>query len=139
MARRRRYRRRARRNPTKNQWLLIGGLAAAGVVGYLVYRNTAKALPAGPSAGAVQTVTLAPGTLPVVTLPLAQAGAIMLYAPAGATLGTVTIAPTGILGAPASGVLYEYVAIAKGTATLTATYTDTAAVTQTSVIPITVS
>jgi len=118
--------------------LLIGGgvLAAAGLAYYFYTRS--QALPPGPVPGQVFTITLAPGTMTPVQLSLANKDAISLVAPTGATLGNVTFSQTGILGAPASGANYEYVAIAAGTTTLTATYTDTSGATQTATFTVTV-
>lgn len=135
--------RRSRPNPTGAQWLMIGGAAlGVGVIGYLVYKaNTpAAALPAsGVVAGAVQTVTLAPGNLPQVNLALANAGTVSVFAPSGGTLQSVTFNPQGILAVPASGAAFEYVAVATGTTTATATYTDTSGATQTSTFTVVVS
>jgi hypothetical protein len=134
--------RRSRSNPTSAQWLMIGGAAlGVGVIGYLVYKaNTpAPALPSGIVAGAVQTVTLAPGSMGAINLKLANAGTISLFAPSGGTLQSAAFAPQGILSVPASGAAFEYVATAVGTTTCTATYTDTAGATQTSTFTVTVS
>jgi hypothetical protein len=124
-----RRRRRAHPNPTPATWLLIGGgVAAVGVVGYLIYKaNSRTPAPTTPTqlvAGNVETVTLAQGTMADVSLSLANADAVSLVAPTGATLGNVTFGTQGVLVVPASGAQFEYVAAATGSTSLTATWQD---------------
>jgi hypothetical protein len=137
--------------------LLIGGaVAAAAGVGYLIYManqpKTTPLLPGGVVAGAVQTVLLAPGTLTPVKLATANAGAISIVAPLGGTLGTVSFNPplagsanavpgtaVSMLAPPSNGAMYVWVANGPGTTTVTATYTDSGGILQTSTFTVTVT
>ncbi len=124
----------------QKQTLAIGGgLVAVGVVAYLVYKSKhPAALPANPNATTIFTV--APGTAATpVPLSLANRGTLSIMAPTGATLGTVSIAPSGVLTLPTSGANYDYVAAGKGTATVTVPFTDSAGAAQTSTFQVVVT
>lgn len=133
-------RRHHRANPTGAQWLLIAGAAGAvGVIGYLIYKANQPAQltsTVAPVAVGTQSVTLAPGAMPAVTLSLSLRPTLSVLAPLQGTLGTGTLSPTGIVNDAGS---FNYQAAAAGSTTLTMTWTDSTGTAQTSTIPITVT
>jgi hypothetical protein len=128
----------------KKKMLLIGGgVAVAAAAGYLLWANwpqvAALATGAPAATGTMQSVILGPAAPALVSLSLSNHDYVSLTAPTGATLGTASVSPTGIVVVPASGANYEYVAAAVGSTVITATYTDTSGITQTTTIQVTVT
>lgn len=129
--------RRGRANPTGAQWLLIAGAAGAvGVLGYLVYKANTPALPAA-TPGLTQNLVLSPGTMPDVGLSISLRPTLSIFAPIQGTLGTVSFGTAGIVQAGTGAFVYN--AVAAGTTTCTATYTDSTGAAQTSTFNINVT
>lgn len=121
---------------TKTALAIGAGVLAAGVIWALYQKAHPAALPAGP----ITSVTLGPGpSTQAFSVSVAQKGTISIVAPAGATLGTVSMSPSGLLVPPTSGANYEYVAAGVGTVNFSASYTDSTGAAQTSTFVVTVT
>lgn len=131
----------------EQKWLIglsIGGVVAAGVAWWILQPPqvgpvlAAAQPPLDP--GNVQTITLSPGAMAEVDLSsTSPPDAISIQAPTGGTLQSMTADNVSIFALSTSGAMYELVAAAAGSATITAIYTDTSGVLQTSTIPVTIS
>lgn len=131
----------------EQKWLIglsIGGVLAAGVAWWILQPPqvgpvlAAAQPPLDP--GNVQTITLSPGAMAEIDLSSASPpDAISIQAPTGGTLQSMTADNVSVFAPPTTGAMYELVAAAAGSATITATYTDTSGVLQTSTIPVTIS
>ena len=114
MSRRRKLARRARQNPGIPLWLILGGVAVAGVGGYFLYQAL-QPVPA--TVGEVQGVDTSMPTTNN-TLSLSTLNTLTVPPPEGGTITNVSV--SGPLAA-SNG---NYVATATGTATLNISYTD---------------
>jgi hypothetical protein len=144
-------RRRSRENPDGMLFLVLGGLAAAGVVGYLVWKNS----PAGAGGSVVGTpqpfTIVTSGDQGTATLSLSSQNAIIVtpgtvsgqgiisfdsLTASGPLSGPTTIpVPEGQMGSAGS----QFVATGTGSGVITATWQDINSQTQTSTIEVTIN
>jgi hypothetical protein len=123
--------------------LIVGGVAATiGLVAFYIQSMQGQVLvPAsaqGPTVvGTVVTVEVSAGTMPAATLSLSSQNTILVTAPTGGTIQTVSA--TGSLTPSLGGSSYEYTATTTGSGSISVSWTDSSGATQSTTIPVTIN